>query len=431
MYVRAMDQKLKYDKIDKVEVFILRAPLGKARFWSSQASFPERNSLLVKITSGSRVGWGEAGQYGPPEPVATAIEHVLGPRILGLRVQPTKIHDELYAFSRDFGQRGTYVEAISGIDIALWDLLGKMLNAPLCKLLGGAHRDRVKVYATGCYYRHDSSDPSTIDVDKSAEAAATEARGFVDFGYKAVKMKVGLLSVADDMKRVRAVRRAIGPNVALMVDSNHAYSVSVATRMCKQLEALDVAWFEEPVVPEDLDGYRRLRSSTTVPIAGGECSFMRFGFRDLFVPAGSNNMACVDIAQPDICASGGISEFVKIRALASTFGVTLVPHVWGSAVGLAAGLHAVATLPLAPFTANPAYLENEPVIEFDRNPNPLRDGILRGGFKFEIGNDGAVAVPLSRPGLGIEVDESALRRYNVPLISKGYIVKAATPRSKL
>ena len=108
---------------------------------------------LVKITSGDVSGWGEAGQYGPPEPVASAINDILAKRIIGQEVQPTVISEQLYAFSRDFGQRGTYVEAISGIDVALWDLLGKILGVPVCKLLGGNFRDKVKVYATGCYYR--------------------------------------------------------------------------------------------------------------------------------------------------------------------------------------------------------------------------------------------------------------------------------------
>mmetsp|Transcript_30093 Transcript_30093/g.52873 ORF Transcript_30093/g.52873 Transcript_30093/m.52873 type:complete len:445 (+) Transcript_30093:175-1509(+) len=420
-------KKQDYDLIDKLELFILRAPLGKKRFWSSQATFPERNSLLVKITSGDLVGWGEAGQYGPPEPVATCISHVLAPRIIGKRVQPTRIWEDLYAFSRDFGQRGTYIEAISGIDIALWDLLGKRLKTPVCELLGGAFRKRVKVYATGCYYRHDSTDPSTIDVKQSAEAAAAEAKAFAECGFKAVKMKVGLLSVKEDLARVAAVRKAIGPHIALMVDSNHAYSASNAARMARDLEAMDIRWFEEPVVPEDLQGYRRVRAATTVPIAGGECSFTRYGFRDMFC---SPNGSAVDIAQPDIAACGGLSEFIKICALASSFGVTVIPHVWGSGVGLAAGLHAVSTLPLAPYTAKPSYLENEPVIEFDRNPNPLRDEILK-DHKWELGEDGAIGVPLDKPGLGIEVDEDAVRRFHVPLMSKSHVTSKSHVEKKL
>ena len=291
------------------------------------------------------------------------MHHIIIDHVPGQPVAPTVISEQLYSFSRDFGQRGTYVEAISGIDVALWDLLGNLLQAPVCQLLGGSFRSRVQVYATGCYYRHDSHDPSTVDVDESIRACGEEARSFKDAGFKAVKMKVGLLSVEDDFRRIEEARRGVGGGVKLMVDANHAYSVTTAVRLAHKMEKLDVSWFEEPVIPEDIQGYRRVKSQTSIPIAGGECSFTRFGFRDLFVGADG---PCLDIAQPDIAASGGLSEFVKISALASSFGVVTVPHVWGSGVGLAAALHAVSTLPLTPHTCNPVYMENSPVIEYDR-----------------------------------------------------------------
>jgi len=398
-------------KIEKVEVFILRVPLGPDRFWSSQSAFPERNSLLVKVSSGKKCGWGEAGHYGPPEPVAAAIQHVLAPRIIGLAVQPRVVSEGLYCFSRDFGQRGTYVEAISGIDVALWDLLGHLLDAPVCKLLGGSFRDQVKVYASACCYRHNSEDPSTIDVEQSVRDAAEEAASLKSEGFKAMKMFVGLLPIRQDLQRVSAVREAIGPEMGLMVDSNHAYSLPTAICFASALEKYDVRWLEEPLVPEDLQGYQDLRSKTKVAVSGGEGSFMRFGFRDLLSnPRGP----CVDIAQPDISACGGLSEFVRIVALASSFGVPVVPHVWGSAVALAAALHAVATLPLTPFTANPVFLENEPMIEFDRNQNPLRDELLI-DHKWTVSDAGTLEVPMKRPGLGIEVDESLVAKFHVPL----------------
>lgn len=191
--------------------------------------------------------------------------------------------------------------------------------------------------------------------------------------------------------------------------------------MAVGLEKLNVRWFEEPVIPEDKEGYARLRRDTTVPIAGGECSFTKYGFRDLFTgPDGP----CMDICQPDVAACGGISAFRDIATLASTFGVTIIPHVWGSAIGLAAGLHAVATLPLNPFTANPVYLENEPIIEFDRNPNPLRDTLLS-DHSFTLDEAGSIAVPFNGPGLGIKVDEEALRKYQVPLKTTGVVTRTS------
>jgi len=198
--------------------------------------------------------------------------------------------------------------------------------------------------------------------------------------------------------------------MGILVDCNHAYNAATAIRMGRVLERHGCLFFEEPVPPEDRDGYRRVRQSLDIAIAGGEAEYTRWGFRDLI--AGG----CVDIAQPDLCVCGGFSEFQKIFALASSHGVPLTPHVWGSGVAQAAALHAIATLPPMPHTANPVPMQNEPIVEFDRNPNPLRDELLRGGLA--IGRDGRVPVPQG-PGLGIEVDEQVLRRYLQPEAAHG------------
>jgi D-galactarolactone cycloisomerase len=215
-------------------------------------------------------------------------------------------------------------------------------------------------------------------------------------------MKVGLLGVEQDLERVAAVREAIGPHRTLLVDANHAYNAATALQMAKGLERFGVRWFEEPVVPEDRDGYRALRRSATVPIAGGECEYTRYGFRDLI--AGG----CVDIVQPDICVAGGFSEWLKILAIAESYGVPAIPHVWGSGVALAAALHALAALAPSPHTANPVPLQNEPVVEYDRNHNPLRDDLLKTPIRLE---NGRVPVPQG-PGLGIEIREEVLAEYS-------------------
>jgi D-galactarolactone cycloisomerase len=385
-------------KITEITTHVLRSPLGDQTFYSSQAAFPERTSMLVRIvTDDGLVGWGEGGQYGPAEPVATVVDRILAPQLLGRRAdQPARVWEELYAFSRDFGRKGTYVEAISAIDIALWDLWGQSLGQPVHALLGGAFRDRVPAYATGCYYDADFRDQGAALAHVEEQAAS-----YVGSGFGTLKMKIGLLPVDLDAERVATVRRTIGPDVRLLVDANHAYNAATAIRMGRVLEEHDVRWFEEPVVPEDLAGYRRVRDALDVPIAGGEAEFTRYGFRDLFTSG------CVDIAQPDLCASGGFSEFGKILALATSFGVLTVPHVWGSGVALAAATHALATIPAAPHTFAPVPLENAPVIEYDRSPNPLRDELLVEGFPLV---DGHVAVP-QEPGLGIRIDEDVLRRY--------------------
>jgi D-galactarolactone cycloisomerase len=311
------------------------------------------------------------------------------------------IWHDLYSFSRDFGQKGTYIEAISALDIAFWDVTGQFHGVPVFRLLGGGFRDSVEAYATGCYYRG----KGYLNHRSSLQALAAEARSYVEAGFRIVKMKVGLLPVDHDLERVAAVRQAIGPDRILLVDANHAYNAATALRMARGLTRFDAGWFEEPVPPEDRDGYRTLRQARFVPIAGGECEFTRYGFRDLFTAG------CVDIAQPDLCASGGFSEWLKITALADSFGIPVLPHVWGSGVALAAALHALAAMPFSPHTANPVPMQNEPVVEFDRNPNPLRDHLLKSPIALV---EGRLPVP-QRPGLGIDIDEEALARYSAPV----------------
>jgi D-galactarolactone cycloisomerase len=199
--------------------------------------------------------------------------------------QPVKICEQLYAFSRDFGRQSAYVEAISAIDIALWDLWGQRLGEPVHALLGGAFRDRVTAYATGGYYGADYRDGARVLADLEKETAAYAAGGF-----GILKMKVGLLSVEQDAERVAVVRHAVGKNIKLLADANHAYNAATAIRMGRELEKHGVLWFEEPVIPEDRLGYRKVRDALAIPIAGGECEYTRYGFRDLFVGQ------CIDIA---------------------------------------------------------------------------------------------------------------------------------------
>lgn len=387
-------------KIRSIETYILRTPLGAKRFFSSQAAFPERNSFLVKITADNGlVGWGEGGQYGPPEPPMACVEKVLAPKLIGRQAdEPVRIFEELYSFSRDFGQKGTYVEALSAIDIALWDLWGKSLGRPVHALLGGAFRTRVPAYGTGCYYPDHYR-----DTERMLRELAEEARGYREAGMTAIKMKIGLLPIDLDAQRLAVVREAIGPEIGLMVDANHAYTSASAIRIGRSLEKHNVLWFEEPVVPEDREGYRRVRDVIDVPVAGGECEYTRFGFRDLMLGQ------CIDIAQPDLCCAGGFTEWTKILALTSSFGVLTVPHVWGSGIAVAAALQAIAVAPQVPFTAAGVPLQNEPMIEFDRTHNPLRDDLLVERFVLQ---DGAIAVPTG-PGLGVEVNEAELLKYSV------------------
>ncbi len=386
-------------KIRSITSHLLRVPLGDKTFYSSQAAFPERNSYLVRIeTDNGLVGWGEGGQYGPAEPVAACVDAVLAPRLIGRDpTEPVRIWEELYAFSRDFGQRGTYIEAISAIDIALWDIAGQAAGLPVWKMLGGRFRDKITAYATGCYYPEKFDDLPSI-----LRALEEEASTYTNSGFGLLKVKIGLLSLKQDIERLKVIRQAVGPDIGLLVDANHGYNAASAIRMGRMMEPLDVLFFEEPVPPEDRDGYRKVRAENPIPVAGGECDFTRYGFRDLI--AGG----CVDVVQPDLAVCGGFTAFTHVLGFANAYGVATVPHVWGSGVAVAAALQAVATIPAFPHTANPIALLNQPVIEFDRKHNPLRDDLLQDRFVLE---DGCLAVP-DKPGLGITVREDILTKYS-------------------
>ena len=197
------------------------------------------------------------------------------------------------------GRRGLTTRAISAIDIGLWDIRAKFANLPLYKLLGG-FRDRVPTYIAGGYYEE----------GKGLRELAREMEDNVRMGAKAVKMKVGAVPIAEDVARVRVAREAVGPNVKLMVDANCAYRYYEAIQLAKRIEEYDIFWFEEPVAPDDYDGHRKLAQATSIPIATGENEYTRYGFRDLI------RHECAAILNADAKILGGVTEFMKVAALA-------------------------------------------------------------------------------------------------------------------
>jgi D-galactarolactone cycloisomerase len=209
-------------------------------------------------------------------------------------------------------------------------------------------------------------------------------------------MTVGL-GVKEDTKNIKAVREAIGPDVDLMIDANHAYSLKEAIQLALAVEQYNISWFEEPVSPENYDCYAELRTKTTIPIAGGECEHLCAGFLNLF------QKRCVDIAQPDICAAGGLTEVKKIACLAELFGVEIVLHTWGSGIGIAAALQLLSNLDITPGRLH----EPELLLELDRTTNPLRDGLFTPHFNIE---KDIIRVPNS-PGLGVDIDEELFKKY--------------------
>ena len=373
-------------KIRDVRTYVLDAALAEP-FAYSQAWYERRGACLVEIVGeDGNSGWGEA--FGPARLTAPIVDYYK-PRLIGEDALATERHwQNLYNRLRDHGQKGLAIEALSAIDIALWDLKGRHLGISVHRLLGGPLRDKVEAYATG-FYRKRHGNPLEYLVAEAHERAAA--------GFKAIKLKLGF-GLDEDVRLCETVRRAIGPEIRIMVDANHAYDALGAIRLGRLIEPLDIAWFEEPVPPEDHAGYREVKAALQIPIAGGEAEFTRWGFRPLIAER------LVDILQPDVAAAGGISETKKIADMASAFGVRLNPHVWGTAVALAASLQLIAALPHNPPGLHPI----EPLLEFDQSEHPIRMAVVH---KPIVQKGGWVEIP-DRPGLGIDIDRAALAKYH-------------------
>jgi D-galactarolactone cycloisomerase len=374
--------------ITSIRTHVLEAKLSQP-FAYSRAWYDTRTAMLVEIeTDNGLIGWGEC--YGPARMTSAVVNSIASWLIGEDPLRTDHLWQTIYAKLRDHGQKGVVIQGLSGIDIALSDIKGKHFGVPVHRLLGGPLRTEVKAYATGLY-RRKSGDPQ--------EYLAEEAANYVAEGFGAVKLKVGF-GVEEDAAMTRAVRTAIGPDVALMVDANHAYDAVAAIRLGRMIEELDISWFEEPVPPEDIAGYRAVKAAIAIPIAGGECEFTRFGFRDVLASR------AIDIIQPDTCAAGGLSECKKIADMAEAFGVRYNPHVWGTGIAIAASLQLLAVLPShTPTSLTPV----EPILEFDRTEHPIRQSILMTPIEHA---GGVVGVP-DGPGLGIEIDRKALARFAV------------------
>ncbi|HET9534429.1 MAG TPA: mandelate racemase/muconate lactonizing enzyme family protein [Mesorhizobium sp.] len=372
-------------KIQSVRTHLLDYRLDQA-FESASMRFDRRRHCLVEIVcDDGTIGWGEC--LGPPQPNAAVVNAYASALVGRNPLETEKIWSELYNLLRDQGQRGLTITALSGIDIALWDIKGKHFGVPISLLLGGRFRESVRAYATGSF-RKDGVDRVA---DVSQEVASYRKQGF-----HAVKIKIGF-DVDEDLRVIEAVRSVIGPDMRLMIDANHGYDALEACEVGRAAASLGVDWFEEPVVPEQLDAYRAVRAGQPIPVAGGETWHGRYGVREVL------ETRAVDIIQPDICGSGGFSEVRRIADLASLHGVRVVPHVWGTGVAIAAALQFMAAQ-----TPDPIRREaRPPILEFDRTENPYRQAVLTAPLEHR---NGVVAIP-DGPGLGIEINREALAQF--------------------
>ena len=354
------------------------------------------DSVIVRIeTDGGLVGWGEAkagvGSAASCAGLAAIVRDDLAPLLLGQDPRDiSRLWDVMYNTPRhghaiarghgmpQLGRRGLSLAAIGGIDIALWDIAGKSMNVPVWRLLGGRKAPAMPAYASGGW-----ADARTI----GAQLQGYIAKG----GFKAVKMRVGVMdgTPARSAERVKAARAALGPDIGLACDAHGTFTVAEAKAFARMVEDCDLMWFEEPVSGDDKAGMAEVRRASSVPISAGESEFTRHDFRDLA------ELRAADILQPDLAIAGGISEALRISAIASAFNLRLAPHLWSGAPGFAAGL-AVAANASAGF-----------ILEYSLGSNPMLQDLVQERFPVE---DGMVAIP-DRPGLGITVDESFLKKY--------------------
>jgi len=365
-------------KITNVSTIRLRAAIPtEGRVFSRSGVRNYRSTTLVKIDTDEGVsGFGSSSGNG--ELIEFIIARVLKPLLISM--DPTSI-DEIWdkAYVRgghkEFGTRGVGVVAMSGIDVALWDILGKVRGLPLYQLLGGKCRDKVPVYATALY----PEEPSKV---------ARRARDFADQGFQGVKIKVGF-DLQQDVRIVRAVRRELGQDFMVMTDANQGYSVDVALEASESFADCGVFWLEEPLFVEDIEGHARLRGMGKTPIAVGENLQTHYAFEN-FLAHGA-----VDFLQPDVARVGGISEIRKIAVMAGSYKTPISFHTWGDAVALAASIHLSAAM------------KECIVMELDYTYNPLRADLLREPLELERG----YLCPPEKPGLGVELDAAALQRF--------------------
>jgi len=383
-------------RIEHVEAWWLQAPIPPERQHTSDfGRMPDFNTCLVRVTDeDGMAGYGEAkvhvGSGGHYAAVRTTIERELGPAILGQEAGDIhRIWSLLYNGSRAhhatasgrshpvLGRRGVTISAISGIDIALWDLLGRRTGLPLYQLLGGRSRDRIPAYASGGW-----GGPRELQ---------EEARRYVREGYGAIKIRAGRGdgSLAESVERIQALRAAAGPGVRLMIDAHGTLSLPEAKQLCRKVEECDLFWFEEPTAIDQPDDLAALRQSTDIPIAAGESEQTRYAFRDLL------QKRCLDVAQPDLSICGGISEAREIAALCGAYGVPVAPHMWGGPVLAAAALHFAIAMP------------GVIIAEQCRGCNPLLDELTGHAFVLE---DGCLTPP-EGPGIGLVPDMEAAQRF--------------------
>jgi len=347
----------------------------------------DRATTLLRLeTDDGLVGWGEAFAPGPV--VQATVDELFRDDVVGMDPYDAEgLAVDSFVDPYHFGGSVFVQSVVSAVDVACWDIRGKAAGRPVYRLLGGGECESLLPYASTMYY---------TERDRPIAEPIEDA---VEEGFTAAKIKIGA-DPESDVERVRTAREILGDDARLMVDMNGNYRPDQAVRTARAIEAFDVTWIEEPVPPENLSGYRDLKGQIDTAIAAGEAHYGRFEFKRLV------DERLVDVVQPNMARCGGLSEARRIADLASTENVAVRPHIWNSAVGLAAAVQFSASVPDYPHTRN---VPDPMMVEFDRSPNPLREEILETPFD---PSGGSLDVP-QEPGLGISVDQDAIERYRI------------------
>ena len=374
--------------------------------YDANYTMKNKPALLVQVfTDDGLIGIGEAAHFGGPmSSTAHVIEQELKPYLVGKDPINTEfLWDLMHKRAYKHGRGGIIIAAMSGIDIALWDLKGKVTALPCWRLMGG-YRKRVPAYATGGFY----------SAGKSLDGLAAEMQTYVDAGFRAVKMKVGRnsgvelsplraseecgiaeVTLDEDIQRVDLVRQIIGPDIKLCVDANGAWDVPTAVKMGKRMEPFDVYWYEEPVWPDDLLGSKEVAQKVSIPVAGYEtCSYGVIDFQRYI------SHRAVHFVQPDVAWSGGLTECLKIAHLAQAANLPVAPHIHGSAVAVAAGLHLLGAI------------RNGSMAETVFPAHPLMTDLVTDPLSIE--RDSGDIILSEKPGLGIDLNLDVVEQYRIP-----------------
>ena len=377
-------------KITDVRAIPMSDPIPSERRHRTDLGTKVKSDAVLILVDTDEGLTGMGASLGSPETVSAIVKYDLAPVLVGEDPMYSEfLWEKMYNGSRwkpalerghsqpMDGRRGVTMEAVAGVDIAIWDVKSQALGLPVYKALG-AVRDSIRGYGSGGWAPGDE--------------AEEEMGGYAAKGFSAVKMRVvgrDGFSAENTIRRVSAARRGIGDDVELMIDAHGSLDVSTAIRLARQLEEYDLAWFEEPISPDDHPGLAEVRRSTIIPIATGEREFTRFDFEDLFMHR------AVDIAQPDIARAGGFTEIRRIGAMASARGIRLAPHAWGSGVLFAASIHMAMASP------------NCHILEVSQGYMPMMNELFNEAYDIR---KGTVHAPQT-PGLGFTLREDVFDRF--------------------